>query len=137
MTTTLQLAPALGKQCAGMIWNGYVYPLRPCKRTASFRENGRDWCAAHSKATKRARSNAKFAEWKKQQAARDKNTERTYAEHAALIDIANPAAVPELVRVARAIQAFVKERPWTGLADSSLARTLTESLAALDKKEEA
>ena len=106
MTTTPQLAPALGKQCA--FEAGY-----PCPADAEYREDDQDWCAWHTPTAVRKRK-----AWYASQA----------AEHAALAGIANPAAVRDVIAAAREAlesDAFREGEAWG---------RLDRALAALDKK---
>ena len=91
--TTPSLAPAIGKQCAEQLfkdWRSYR-----CHTTARNHEGGKDWCKIHTPSIK-AEKQRKWTEKFQADSERDRRIyERRAAELAALVGIANPAAVPE------------------------------------------
>lgn len=135
MTTTPQPAPALGKQCMDSCApDGFIALNMRCFVPAKYREPDyagieRDFCHYHAPSRMAARRQAK---------------QRAISEGAALAGIANPAAVPELVRAARAVNELIGAKRdlilRAGLdspqpSDMALG-ALQAALTALDKKGE-
>ena len=138
--TTLPLAPAIGKQCAGESYHRISDNWgenRSCKVKAKYREDGKDWCHVHAPSLVAQRHERECQRWDAEDAERSAKRARQVAEHAALAGIANPAAVPEVIAAAQLAYGVLSGQLGNPNGQHATIRDrLQKALLSLDKKEE-
>ena len=136
-----QLAPAIGKQCAEDVHDTYSVGFHLCRTTARNHEDGKDWCIQHTPSLVRERQEKRRERWDAESAKERTKWSRQAAEHAALVGIANPAAVPNVIAALRdtraLLAALLHHRAVVGSAAVAVQagkRVAEPALAALDSK---